>query len=245
MTKKYDSSITRERITNLRNEKGVTQGRMAKDIGLKRSDIAHYETDRTVPIDKLYKIANYFGTSADYLLGLTELKSTDITYKKIHKVTGLTDNAISVLQNYNNIYKGQVLIPVLNFLIAQEELPPDETQYENMTRRAEKQKWDEKEKEKWKNIVNEHYEKALKKWEDKNYIPIISMIEYFFNLKVKDEKIYMVDEKVRDFFGDKKIVELFPESLISNEKIVNNVYLSQIKEQIKKLKQKYKKKKGK
>ena len=77
----------------------------------------------------------------------------------------------------------------------------------------------------------------------KNHIPIISMIEYFFNLKVKDQKIYMVNETIRKFFGNKKIEELFPEAIISNERVADNVYLSQIKEQAKKAKQKYKKRK--
>ena len=57
------------------------------------------------------------------------------------------------------MYDGQVLIPVLNFLIAQEELPPNEIQYEYKSSMTDSTKWDENKKEQWQNIVKEHYEK--------------------------------------------------------------------------------------
>ena len=240
-----ESSVA-ERIRWLRTSRGMEQEELASKIDVTRKTINVYELEKNkkgIPIDIIVKIAKVFNVTTDYLLGMTDLQSTDITYKKINKVIGLDDDAIRILQKYNTIYKGQVLIPILNFLIAQEELPPDETQYEFMSHKSDNQKWDENKKEEWQNIVKEHYEKEMKKWEDKNYLPIISMIEYFYNLKVKDEKIYMVDETIRKFFGDKKIEELFPESIISNEIVADSIYLSQIKEQIKKSKQKYKKRK--
>ena len=100
-------------------------------------------------------------------------------------------------------------------------------------------------KEEWEKIVNEHYKKELEEWKNKKHLPIISMIEYFFNLKAKDQKIYIVDESIRKFLGDEKIQELFPNAIISNENVVDNVYLTEIKNQLKKSKQKYKKRKEK
>lgn len=242
-----ESSIA-ERIRWLRTSRGMEQEELASKIGVTRKTINVYEGEKNkkgIPTDIIKEIANVFNVTTDYLLGLTDLESTDITYKKIHKVIGLTDDAISILQEYNTIYEGEVLIPVLNFLIEQEKLPIDETKYENLSNKADNTKWDKKKKEQFQNIVNEHYEKAVEEWKNKNYIPIISMIEYFYNLKVKDEKIYMVDETIRKFFGDKKIEELFPESIISNEIVADNVYIIEINEQLRKSKQKYKKRKGK
>lgn len=230
------------RLNDLLKEKDIDQDKFAKDIQISVGSLSNYRKGIREPsLTVIEKIAKKLKVSSDYLLGITDFKSTDSDYKNIYEIIGLTDDAISVLQEYNTIYDGQVLIPVLNFLIAQEELPPDEIQYEYMSDRADNTEWDEKKKEQWQNIVNEHYEKELKKWKDKNYIPIISMIEYLFNLKVKDQKIYMVDETIRKFFGDKKIEELFPEAIISNENVADDVYLSQIREQLKKSKQKYKK----
>lgn len=240
-----ESSIA-ERIRWLRTSRGMEQEELASKINVTRKTINVYEGEKNkkgIPTDIIKEIAKVFDVTTDYLLGMTDLKSTSSDYKSIHKVTGLTDDAISVLEEYNTIYDGQVLIPVLNFLIAQEELPLDEIQYEYKSSMADSTKWDEKKKEQWQNTVKEHYEKELKKWKDKNYIPIISMIEYLFNLKVKDQKIYMVDETIRKLFDDKKIEELFPEAIMSNESVADNVYLSQIKQQIKKAKQKYKKRK--
>ena len=230
------------RLNDLLKEKDIDQDKFAKDIQISVGSLSNYRKGIREPsLTVIEKIAKKLKVSSDYLLGITDFKSTDNDYKNIYEIIGLTDDAISVLQEYNTIYDGQVLIPVLNFLIAQEELPPDEIQYEYMSDRADNTEWNEKKKEQWQNIVNEHYEKELKKWKDKNYIPIISMIEYLFNLKVKDQKIYMVDETIRKFFGDKKIEELFPEAIISNENVADDVYLSQIREQLKKSKQKYKK----
>lgn len=231
-----------ERINYVRRKKGLSQKDLGKAVEVEDKTIKRYENNKSnIPIDMLKKIAEVLDVSSDYLLGLEDLESTDITYKKIHKIIGLTDDAINVLKEYNIIYEGKVLIPILNLLIAQEKLPPDEIQYEYRSHRADNTEWDEKKKEQWQNIVDEHYEKEMKKWKDKNYIPIISMIEYFLNLKVQDEKVYMVDETIRKFFGNKKIEELFPESIISNENVAEDVYLSQIKKMTKKLKQKYKK----
>ena len=230
------------RLNDLLTEKEIDQEKFASKICISVGSLSNYRRGIREPsLTVLEKMANELKVSSDYLLGIVDLKSTEYDYKNIYEIIGLTDDAISILQTYNTIYKGQVLIPILNFLIAQEELPPDETQYEFMSHKSDNQEWDENKKEEWQNIVKEHYEKELKKWENKNYLPIISMIEYFYNLKVKNEKIYMVDETIRKFFGDKKIEELFPESIISNEIVADNVYLSQIKEQIKKSKPKYKK----
>lgn len=235
-----------KRIDYIRRKKGLSQKDLAKAVDVDDKTIKRYENNKTnISLDMIKKIAVTFDVTTDYLLGLADLESKDITYKQIHKVIGLTDNAISVLQEYNTIYKGQVLIPILNFLIAQEELPPDEIQYEYMSDKANNQEWDKEQKEKWQNIVNEHYKKELEEWKNKNHLPIISMIEYFFNLKAKDQKIYIVDESIRKFFGDEKIQELFPNAIISNENVADNVYLTEIKNQLKKSKQKYKKRKEK
>lgn len=238
---RYDFAI---KLNELLKEKEIDQDKFAKALNISVGSLSNYRNGIREPsLTVLEKIAKELKVSSDYLLGIAELKSTEANYKNIYEIIGLTDDAISVLEVYNTIYEGKVLIPILNYLISQEELPPDETSYENMSNKANNTKWDEKKKEQWENTVKEHYEKSFEKWKNKNYIPIISMVEYFFNLKVKDQKIYMVDETVRKFFGDSRIEELFPEAIISNESIADNEYLTEIIEQLKKLKRKYKKRK--
>lgn len=51
----------------LRNKKGVTDYRVAHDTGVTRSTFTDWKNGRSEPkIDKLKKIADYFGVAIDY-----------------------------------------------------------------------------------------------------------------------------------------------------------------------------------
>lgn len=57
-------------LKQLREEKGITQTELAKQIGVVRSTICFYETEQHSPTpEMLIKLADYFGVSVDYLLG--------------------------------------------------------------------------------------------------------------------------------------------------------------------------------
>ncbi|MCL2861563.1 MAG: helix-turn-helix transcriptional regulator [Firmicutes bacterium] len=61
------------RIRELREEKGLTQGQLAKAIGVHRATIGHYEIGYTEPdIKTIKKLCKFFDVTSDYLLGLTE-----------------------------------------------------------------------------------------------------------------------------------------------------------------------------
>lgn len=65
-----------ERLKEIRKEKNVTQGQVAEYIGTTRANYTGYETGaRKPPHDKIIKLANFFGISTDYLLGLTDIKT--------------------------------------------------------------------------------------------------------------------------------------------------------------------------
>jgi len=62
------------KIKELREKKGLTQGKLAELLGLSRSTIAMYETNNSNPdYETLKKLSALFGVSIDYLLGNTEL----------------------------------------------------------------------------------------------------------------------------------------------------------------------------
>lgn len=64
-----------KRITVLRNEKGLQQNELAKQLGIDRSRLGHYENDRRKPDYKtLCKLAEIFGTTTDYILGHSDLR---------------------------------------------------------------------------------------------------------------------------------------------------------------------------
>lgn len=98
----YDSAFA-TRFRELMNEnkdgnKKVTQKAMADVIGGSRQVISQYMNGIVSPqIDKLEKIADFFDVSCDYLLGRTNIKTPNITIQAVHKLTGLSETAISTL----------------------------------------------------------------------------------------------------------------------------------------------------
>ena len=55
-----------EKFETLLNEKGITAYRISKDIGISRSTLYDWKVGRYTPkIDKLKKIADYFGVSVE------------------------------------------------------------------------------------------------------------------------------------------------------------------------------------
>lgn len=73
-------------IVMLRKEKGMTQTELAKSIGIGRSALALYETEKREPdIDTLIKLADFFSVSVGYILGtehLVEQSLNETTIKK-------------------------------------------------------------------------------------------------------------------------------------------------------------------
>ena len=87
-----------ERIVELREERGETQQELADAIGITRQSLSRYEiAARTINVDVLGELANHFGVSADYLLGLSDVKSTEQDMKIACEVTGLSEKAIENL----------------------------------------------------------------------------------------------------------------------------------------------------
>lgn len=65
--------IFAERLKELRIEKGISLKILAKEIGVTDIAISRWENEKRIPnIENLVLIANYFGVSSDYLLGLED-----------------------------------------------------------------------------------------------------------------------------------------------------------------------------
>lgn len=62
-----------ERITILKNEKGLNTLQMSNALGVGNSAMYHIEKGRNLPsAEMIIKICNLFNVSADWLLGLKE-----------------------------------------------------------------------------------------------------------------------------------------------------------------------------
>lgn len=62
-----------ERMKDLREDRDLNQEMIAEALGIKQTVYSRYETGRAkMPIHHLIKLADYYKTSTDYILGLTD-----------------------------------------------------------------------------------------------------------------------------------------------------------------------------
>lgn len=101
-----------KRIVSLREEKGETQQELANAIGITRQSLSRYEiAARTVNAEVLGALARHFDVSADYLLGLSDVRSTEQDMKTACEVTGLSEKAVLSLckiKEKNHIYNEMI-----------------------------------------------------------------------------------------------------------------------------------------
>lgn len=80
-----------ERIKELRLSLGLNQVEFGKSLNVTKQSVSNWENENIQPsIDMLTKIAKLYSVSADYLLGLQDFRSID--------VSGLTNEQITHLQ---------------------------------------------------------------------------------------------------------------------------------------------------
>lgn len=64
-----------QRLKEIREDKDLQQKEVAQAIGIKQQQYSEYEIGkRLIPINYLYKLAEYYNTSIDYLVGKTDVR---------------------------------------------------------------------------------------------------------------------------------------------------------------------------
>lgn len=73
-----------ERFKYLREEKGLSQNKLAKEFNVSRQSISNYENGLRFPNDEklIINIANYFNVSLDYLFGKTNIRNINASIVK-------------------------------------------------------------------------------------------------------------------------------------------------------------------
>ena len=100
-----------ERLKELRNEKGVSQKEVARNLKTTDVTIGRYENgDREPKGDMLYSLAKYYDVSVDYILGYSDNKKplTDLSEKQkkaIELANQLTDEEFNNIINLINSMK--------------------------------------------------------------------------------------------------------------------------------------------
>ncbi len=104
-----------ERIKDLRVEKGLNLNELSQQTGIPASTLSDYEQeDFTVPHPVVIKLAEYFGVSSDYLLGMDDTKdpsNNDLSG------TRLTNKALEILRS------GKVNSRLVSEIIENEHFP--------------------------------------------------------------------------------------------------------------------------
>lgn len=86
------------RLRKLVAERRMTQDKLAKALGVSRPTVAGWLNGDNIPdILDFEKIARYFGVSADYLLGLSNTATPDVSARAAVEYTGLTQAAVEWL----------------------------------------------------------------------------------------------------------------------------------------------------
>lgn len=98
----------RDILKDLRFEKNVTQGEVAKSCGLTSTCICQLETGARNPTGStVIALAKYFDVSADYLLGLTSDDGAGLysppTAGAMHDSIGLTEKEKALLKAFKNL----------------------------------------------------------------------------------------------------------------------------------------------
>lgn len=64
-----------KRIRDLREDRDMTQKQVAQVLGMSQTGYSKYETgENDIPTTVLLKLADFYGTTVDYLLGRTDAK---------------------------------------------------------------------------------------------------------------------------------------------------------------------------
>lgn len=81
-----------DKLRTLRNERNLSQDRLAKKVSVTRASIATYESGNRLPsLYVLVRLARALGVTTDYLLGVSSDKTSFLD------VSGLTPKQIEIL----------------------------------------------------------------------------------------------------------------------------------------------------
>ena len=102
-----------DRLQDLISESGKDVKTLAAEIGVSSGALSKYQNDKGEPgITALSKIAEYFGVTSDYLIGLSDNRKLENA--NIGKRIGLSDKSIETLEDLNRVVQNHLNAPFLN-----------------------------------------------------------------------------------------------------------------------------------
>lgn len=109
---KENKNYTNTNVKYLREKKGISQTKLAKDLNIDTSTIAKWESNtRQITLEWAIKLANYFDMDVGNFISVnqitnTSFKASDEDYKRILKNKGLMDEEENIdEENLNKLLK--------------------------------------------------------------------------------------------------------------------------------------------
>lgn len=104
------------KLKKLRQESGISQQRLGNAIGVSQQSINQYENHNIEPeIEILRRMADYFNTSIDYIVGHTDIRRK-IESTEPHQLNGRESELIARFRALNEDEKQSIESVVKNFL---------------------------------------------------------------------------------------------------------------------------------
>lgn len=109
------TEIFAERLRELRNDTGISLKELANLLETTAQSLSLYErAERTINIDMLVKISKYFNVSSDYLIGLSDNKTTKAELRMVCDYTGLSKENIEVIKFLKEAEYKHIIESVIN-----------------------------------------------------------------------------------------------------------------------------------
>ncbi len=109
------------RIKECREYVKETQNDIAKVLSCSRQIVSYYENGKRMPnTTDLYLLSEHFGVSTDYLLGLSDVQTTNTDTKAICEATGLSEISVEFLKwciSDAAPFSLTTFLPAINFFI--------------------------------------------------------------------------------------------------------------------------------
>ena len=87
-------------LSLLRQEKGVSQRKAAAELGISQALLSHYEKGAREPgLDFVVRACNYYGVTADYLLGRSDRKDGSDMSARLRELAGRLREIAEGLEN--------------------------------------------------------------------------------------------------------------------------------------------------
>ncbi len=119
-------------IRKLRTERNLSQSALGEILGKTQQTISHMENDRSrIPADCLISMADFFGVSTDYILGLKEEESEpseDIEEKVSNETIDIKNETEKQKMITGNVDSKMIYQLILSLLLCSLEEQVDSTQ---------------------------------------------------------------------------------------------------------------------